>query len=124
MADFFCFSDKKWARTKPMLSSDTRGAPKVDTRRVFLGIVHALKSGGRSGGCAEQVYGSKKTLYNPLRRWAERGIWEGIFAQLDGGDGAPHMLFIHSSCIKVHRTAGGAKGGPYLRVSASPKAGA
>src|SRR3546814_4141594 len=31
----------------------------------------------------------------------------------------PDRLFIDSSCIKVHRCAGGAKGGPWLMVSAA-----
>ena len=102
------------------LPNDTRGMPRVDDRRVLSGIVHALKSGGRWGDCPEYVYGPKKTLYNRFRRWAERGVWERIFAQLAGVDGVPDKLFIDSSCIKVHRTAGGAKGGPWLMVSASP----
>ena len=122
MADFFWFSDEQWARIEPLLPQDTRGMPRVDDRRVLSGIVHALKSGGRWGDCPEQVYGPKKTLYNRFRRWAERGVWERIFAQLAGVEGVPDKLFIDSSCIKVHRTAGGAKGGPWLMVSASPKA--
>ena len=122
MADFFWFSDEQWARIEPLLPTDTRGMPRVDDRRVLSGIVHALKSGGRWGDCPEHVYGPKKTLYNRFRRWAERGVWERIFADLAGMDGVPSRLFIDSSCIKVHRTAGGAKWGPWLMVSASPKA--
>jgi len=121
MADFFWFSDEQWARIAPLLPQDTRGMPRVDDRRVLSGIVHALKSGGRWGDCPEHVYGPKKTLYNRFRRWAERGVWERIFADLAWLDGVPSRLFIDSSCIKVHRTAGGAKGGPWLMVSASPK---
>jgi len=111
MADFFWFSDDQWARIEPLLPNDTRGMPGVDDQRVLSGIVQALKSGGRWGDCPEHVYGPKKTLYNCFRRWAERGVWERIFAQLAGVDGVPERLFIDSSCIKVHRTAGGAKGG-------------
>ncbi|MEO1969744.1 MAG: IS5 family transposase [Sphingomonadaceae bacterium] len=111
MADFFWFSDEQWARIEPLLPNDTRGMPRVDDRRVLSGIVHALKSGGRWGDCPEHVYGPKKTLYNRFRHWAERGAWERIFAQLAGVDGAPDRLFLDSSCIEVHRTAGGAKGG-------------
>ena len=122
MADFFWFTDEQWARIEPLLPNDTRGMPRVDDRRVLSGIVHALKSGGRWGDCPEYVYGPKKTLYNRFRRWAERGLWERIFAQLPGVDGVPDKLFIDSSCIKVHRTAGGAKGGPWLMVSTSPRA--
>lgn len=100
---------------------DTRGMPRVDDRRVLSGIVHALKSGGRWSDCPEHVYGPKKTLYNRFRRWAERGIWERIFGDLSGIEGVPSRLFIDSSCIKIHRTAGGAKGEPGLMVSARLK---
>ena len=122
MSDFFWFSDEQWARIEPLLPTDTRGMARVDDRRVLSGIVHALKNGGRWTDCPREVYGPKKTLYNRFRRWAERGVWERIFAQLAGVDGVPDKLFIDSSCIKVHRTAGGAKGGTWLMVSASPRA--
>lgn len=111
MADFFWFSDAQWARVQPLLPRDMPEMPRVDDGRVLSGIVHALKSGGRWGDCPEHVYGPKKTLYNRFVRWAERGIWERLFAALAGSENAPDRLFIDSSCIKVHRCAGGAKRG-------------
>lgn len=122
MSDFFWFSDAQWARIEPLLPTDVRGMKRVDDRRVLSGIVHALKSGGRWADCAD-VYGPKKTLYNRFVRWAERGVWEGIFSALANTDEADR-LFIDSSCIKAHRCAGGAKGGVWLMVSAAPKAAA
>lgn len=122
MADFFWFSDEQWARIEPLLPRNTRGRKRVDDRRVLSGIVHALQSGGRWNDCPRHVYGSKKTLYNRFVRWAERGVWEDIFQALAGAEDSPDRLFIDSSCIKVHRTAGGAKGGPWPMVSARPVA--
>lgn len=121
MADFFWFSDAQWARIQSLLPTDVRGKNRVDDRRVLSGIVHALKNGGRWADCPREVYGPKKTLYNRFVRWAERGIWEGIFSALAGAEDAPDRLFIDSTCIKVHRCAGGGKGGPWLMVSAAPK---
>lgn len=120
MSDFFWFSDVQWARIESLLPTDVRGKPRVDDRRVLSGIVHALRCGGRWADCAD-VYGPKKTLYNRFVRWSERGIWEGIFSALAGAGDAPDRLFIDSSCIKVHRCAGGGKGGPWLMVSAARK---
>ena len=117
MSDFFWFSDAQWERIAPLLPTDVRGMKRVDDRRVLSGIVHALKCGGRWADCAD-VYGPRKTLYNRFVRWAERGIWEDIFSTLAGAEDAPDRLFIDSSCIKVHRCAGGAKGGPWPMVSA------
>ena len=118
MSDLFWFSDAQWERIAPLLPDNTRGLKRVDDRRVLSGIVHALKSGGRWSDCPEHVYGPKKTLYNRFVRWAERGIWEDIFSALAGAEDVPGRLFIDSTCIKVHRTAGGAKGGPWPMVSA------
>ena len=123
MSDFFWFSDAQWARIEPLLPTDVRGKKRVDDRRVLSGIVRALRCGGRWTDCAG-VYGPKKTLFNRFVRWAERGIWEDIFSALAGAEDAPDRLFIDSTCIKVHRCAGGGKGGPWLMVSASPNAGA
>jgi len=124
MADFFWFSDAQWERIEPLLPTDVRGKERVDDRRVLSGIVHALKCGGRWADCPRDIYGPKKTLYNRFARWSERGIWEGIFGALAGAEDAPDRLFIDSSCIKVHRCAGGGKGGTWLMVSAAPKAAA
>ena len=106
MSDFFWFSDLQWSRIEPLPPIDVRGKSRVDDRRVLSGIVHALRSGRRWVDCAD-VYGPKKTLYNRFVRWSERGI----FSALAGAADAPNRLFIDSSCIKVHRCAGGAKGG-------------
>jgi Putative transposase of IS4/5 family (DUF4096) len=43
----FWLTERQFARLKPLLSTDTRGKPRVDDRRVISGIVHVLKSGGR-----------------------------------------------------------------------------
>ena len=110
MTDLFWFSDAQWSRIEPLLPSNTRGLKRVDDRRVLSGIVHVIRSGGR--WCdAPAYYGPKKTLYNRYIRWAERGVWHGIFSSLAGADGAPDRLMIDSTIVKVHRSSGGGKGG-------------
>ena len=117
MADLFWFSDAQWDRIGPLLPSNTRGLKRVDDRRVLSGIVHVLRTGGRWADCPAE-YGPSKTIYNRFVRWAKRGIWEEIFSALAGADGAPDRLMIDSSIVKAHRSAGGAKGGPWPMVSA------
>jgi hypothetical protein len=46
--NFFSLTEDPFARLEPLLPTDTRGKPRVDDRRVILGIVHVLKSGGPS----------------------------------------------------------------------------
>jgi len=121
MSNYFWFTEAQWTRIEPLLPQDVRGKKRVDDRRVLSGIVHALRNGGRWSDCAD-VYGPKKTLYNRFVRWADRGIWEQIFSALAGAEDSPDRLFIDSTCIKVHRCAGGGKGGPWRMVSAGRKA--
>jgi len=39
-------------------------------------------------------------------RWAERGVWEDIFAGPAGAEDTSDRVFIDSTCIKVQRCAG------------------
>jgi transposase len=96
MADLFWFSDSQWARIEPLLPSNTRGLTRVVDRRVLSDIVHVIRSGGRWVD-APADNGPNKTLYNRYMRWAERGVWEGIFSALAGADGAPDRLMIDST---------------------------
>jgi transposase len=110
MSGLFWLSDKQWAKLEPLLPVDMRGR-RVDDRRIISGIIHALKSGGRWGDVPPE-YGPKKTLYNRYVRWAKRGVWQEIFMSLAASGGPPAEALIDSTHVKVHRSAGGAKGGP------------
>lgn len=108
MSDLFWFSDEQWARIEPLLPNKPRGVPRVDDRKVLSGIVQVLKS-GCSWRHAPPEYGPRKTLYNRFVRWADRGIWEGIFHALAQNEELPGRLFIDATIVRAHRTAGGGK---------------
>ena len=110
MQDMFWLDDGQWAKLEPLLPVYAQGARRVDDRRVISGIVHVLKNGGRWAD-APKEYGPKKTLYNRFVRWAERGVWYDIFSTLAASAGRPAEALLDSTHIKVHRSAGGAKGG-------------
>ena len=77
-SNLFWLSDEQWARIEPHLPTDVRGKERVDDRRIISGIVHVLKSGCRWKDCPAE-YGPHTTVYNRFTRWAERGVWEGLF---------------------------------------------
>ena len=116
MLDFFWFSDNQWSLIEPLLLVNSKGARRVDDRRVLSGIVHALQSGGRWVDCPP-VYVPKKTLYNGSCVGLSVGYRRHFQRACRGGRG-PDRLLIDSTCIKAHRTAGGAKGRPWPMVSA------
>jgi len=64
------------------------------------------------------------TVYNRFNRWSRQGIWFAMFEALTGSTGITAKVSIDSTHIKAHRSAGGAKGGPSPRPSATRGAGA
>src|SRR5579864_4012080 len=116
--DHFWLTDEQFSKIEPHLPTDTRGKARVDDRRVISGIVHVLKSGGRWID-APAEYGPRKTLYNRFVRWAEKGVWTGLFDALARAGGPPAQVLIDSSAVKAHRSAAGGKGGRKTRPSAA-----
>lgn len=123
MSDLFWLSDQAWAVLEPHLPKNQPGKPRVDDRRVISGILHILKTGGRWRDVPLQ-YGPAKTIYNCYRRWAGRGIWQRIFANMAAAGAVPDELMLNSSVVKAHRSAAGGKGGNGRRRSVSRAAGA
>lgn len=119
----FWLTGEQFAKIAPHLPTDTRGKERVDDRRVISGIVHILKSGGRWVD-APPDYGPKKTLYNRFVRWAEKGVWVGVFEALAQAGGPPAQVLIDSSAVKAHRSAAGGKGGRKIRRLAARAAAA
>lgn len=119
----YWLSEAEWARLKPLMPVGRRGAHRVDDRRVISGIVHMLRSGARWRDCPA-AYGPYTTIYNRFNRWSRQGIWFAMFEAITGSTGIVGTVAIDSTHIKAHRSAGGAKGGPSPRPSATRAAGA
>lgn len=118
MLSEFWLSEKQFGRLRPLLPDKVRGVARVDDRRVISGIIHVLKSGGRWTD-APACYGPRKTLYNRFVRWAEKGVWQEVFAALAAAGGPPSEVLIDSTHMKAHRSAAGGKGGLISRRLAS-----
>ena len=122
MADQFWLSAAQCARLRSLLPTDTRGVPRVDDRRMIAGIVHVVQSGGRWRDAAA-VYGPAKPLYTRFVRWARKGIWARVFAELAAASGPPVVLMLDATYVKAHRAAAGGKGGRSSKRSAGRAAG-
>jgi transposase len=119
----YWLDDTSWSAIEPLLPRGRRGAHRVDDRRVISGIMHMLKTGARWRDCPVD-YGPYTTIYNRFNRWSKQGIWEDIFYALTGSSGliGGVTASIDSMHVKAHRSAGGAKGGRWHRLSADPAA--
>jgi transposase len=117
MARLFWLSDEAWATIEPHLPRGLPGKPRVDDRRVISGILHVLKVGCRWRDCPAE-YGPPTTIYNRYHRWAQRGRWQRLFAQVAASGAVPDELALDSTHVKAHRSAAGGKGGRGRRPSA------
>lgn len=106
----FWLSDEAWAAIAPHLPQNQPGARRVDDRRVISGIIHVIKSDYRWADVPAD-YGPPTTVYNRWNRWGRRGIRTRILSAFTEENWVTETAMIDSSCIKVHRCAGGAKGG-------------
>src|SRR5678810_741841 len=108
--NLFWLSDEQWRQIEPHLPRDVRGKDRVDDRRVISGILHVIKSGCRWCDCPPE-YGPPTTIYNRFARWAERGVWEGMFRALAAKGRATNNQIIHSTNIKAHQSTESEKRG-------------
>ena len=121
MRRLFWLSDRQFDLIKPHLPYRAAGKRREDDRRIISGIIHVLQSGCRWRDCPPE-YGPSTTVYNRYNRWAQKGHWQYLFAELTAAlSGTPEQISIDASHVKVHRCAGGGKGGLLLRPSAPPR---
>lgn len=116
----FWLDDLQWSVLEQHLPKKQTGPKRKDDRRIISGIIHVLQSGCRWQDCPPE-YGPSTTVYNRYHRWAQRGIWEGIFRDLTSIVGTHYENSIDSTIIKAHRSASGKKG---AAAKPSAKAGA
>ena len=124
MKGHFWLSEEQFGLIKPHLPCRAAGKRREDDRRIISGIIHVLQSGCRWQDCPSR-YGPATTVYNRYNRWSQKGIWQYMFRELTSAlAGTSDEISIDSTHVKVHRCAGGGKGGLIFRQSGSQKAGA
>ena len=121
MGHLFWLSDRQFELIKPHLPYRAAGKRREDDRRIISGIIHVLQSGCRWRDCPPE-YGPSTTVYNRYNRWSQKGHWQYLFAELTAIlSGTPEQISIDASYVKVHRCAGGGKGGLLFRPLAARK---
>jgi transposase len=113
----FDLSDEEWAAIEPLLPAAKQGPARVDDRRVLNGIFYILRTGAPWRDLPER-YGPRTTVYNRYNRWAQRGVWKGIFDAL-AQECDDALIFIDASIVRAHRAASGSKRGSYKRLLAA-----
>ena len=117
MAKVYWLSEMEWARIEPLMPKSRKSA-RADDRKIMNAIFYVLRTGMPWRDLPER-YGPYTTVYNRFNRWSRQGLWLQIFETLTGQSLIHGLAMIDSTHIKAHRSAGGAKGGPTSRRSAS-----
>lgn len=113
----FDLSDEEWAAIEPLLPLAKHGPARIDDRRILNGIFYILRTGAPWRDLPER-YGPRTTVYNRYNRWAQRGIWKGIFDAL-AKECDDALIFIDASIVRAHRAASGSKRGSYKKLLAA-----
>jgi len=109
-------SQSQWGRIAHLLpgKAGDPGRHAADNRLFVHGVLWILRSGARWSDLPAR-YGKYKTVHRRFGRWADKGVWEKVFAALIA-DPSNDYVMLDASLVKAHQQAAtGKKGGPRTR---------
>lgn len=103
--------DALWIKLEPLLpgQSGQWGGIAKDNRQFINAVLWILRTGAPWRDLPPD-FGDWKNTHRRFSRWRDKGIWEGILAELIQ-DADFEWLIIDATFIKVHPDASGAVGG-------------
>ena len=115
-------SEGQWVRIAPMLPGKATdpGRTAADNRLFVNGVLWVLRSGAFWQHLPER-YGKWKSVHARFTRWAKKGVWEKVLAELIR-DRDNNYLMLDSTLVRVHQQAAGGKGGLRIRRWGVPEA--
>ena len=118
-------SDAQWARVAPLLPGKVGdpGRSGADNRRFLEAVLWIVRTGAPWRDLPPEL-GNWNSVWRRFARWAERGVWERLFAAL-ADDPDFEYVIVDATIVRAHQHSAGAKGGLRLRpsgarVAASP----
>ena len=115
--------EEDWERIKDFLPGQA-GDPGVTAQdnRLFVNAVLWIAKTGAPWRDLPARFGPWGSVWKRFDRWAEKGVWERVFEELQDPD--LEWIIIDSTVVRAHQHAAGAckKGAP-TRPSAAPGAG-
>lgn len=109
-------SEEQWLKLQPLMPKKARtGRPANDHRQILNGILWIHRTGAPWADLPQR-YGSRGTVSSRFYRWRAQGVWQKILSQLQQRADASEQIdwevpFIHSTVVRAHQHAAGAKKG-------------
>jgi transposase len=110
-------TDEQWERVAPLLPGKVGdpGRSGADNR-MFLEAVLWIARVGAPWRDLPAAFGNWNSIFKRFRRWALKGVFEGVFQILSGEPDFEYAL-IDGTLVRVHQHGTGAKGGLKIRRS-------
>jgi len=111
MAKRYELNDEQWARIADKVpgKKGDPGRTGKDNRLFVNAVLWVLRSGAQWDELPER-YGKYKSVHKRFTRWAEKGVWERIFATLIA-DAENQYLMLDATLVRAHQQAATGKGG-------------
>jgi putative transposase len=111
-------SEAQWARIAVLLpgKAGDPGRTGADNRLFVNAVLWVLRSGAHWPDLPER-YGKWKTAHTRFSRWAAKGVWERVFADLIK-DRDNQYLMLDSTLVRAHQQATTGRGAGKKRGSA------
>ena len=111
----YALRDDQWERMKERLPGreGTVGVTAKNNRLFVEAVLYRYRAGIPWRDLPER-FGDFRVVHTRFTRWARRGVWERVFAQLaDEADNEYAM--IDATIVRAHQHSAGAKGGMQRR---------
>jgi putative transposase len=110
-------TDAQWRRIERLVpgKEGDKGRHGEDNR-LFVDAVLWLARAGAPWRDLPKEFGPWNSVFQRFRRWAKKGVWEGIFNALVENPDFEYLI-IDSTIVRAHQHAAGAKGGAKMRRS-------
>ena len=110
-------SDAQWSRIA-MLLPGKPGDPgrSGEDNRLFVEAILWMARVGAPWRDLPEKFGSWNSVFRRFRRWAQRGVFEGLFKALSDDPDFEYAI-IDGTIVRVHQHGTGARGGLKIRPS-------
>ena len=110
-------TNPQWLRIERLVSGKEgdKGRHGEDNR-LFVDAVLWIARAGAPWRDLPPVFGNWNSVFQRFRRWAKKGVWEGIFNVLVENPDFEYLI-IDSTIVRAHQHAAGAKGVAKMRRS-------
>lgn len=104
----YALRDDQWERLKDLLPGrrETAGVTAKDNRLFVEAVLYRYRAGIAWRDLPER-FGDWKNVHKRFSRWAQKGVWHNVFADL-AGDADNEYAMIDSTIVRAHQHSAGA----------------